>query len=654
MKRLLPAALLVLVAFVPSLTYAQGLELSVRNGFNTEGSAFVLVDVINRSSREVRGTLELSLDENSGGQRFRIGADVPPRDRRTFQFETGSTSGFLKARLREDERVIGEAESWHGGNANSIIIFADPPRVQAITNGLTGTREMNYGPEAFDYATGTVDFDAAGDPVVPRRVQGWRGVDLIVATARELERLDESQLEALRQHIFSGGRILISPGSPEEVRAPSVQRLAGDVHVVGNSLASAEALWQPEYFGGGRALGFGYVWLCTKDINAPASVGVARVDELLRKIVLRSPTVTPQLALYEAESTNRWQSGTSFRELRSALDPNASFRPALGLVAVLLLLYVVAVGPLNFSFVQKRGNPTLALITTPILSFGCLVLMLLVGFIGKGVTMRHRSITWVESLAGESQGIQRTYRGLYSTRPATFDLEVHGIAAFAGNPSVMLTHDIGPSGAETLTDIRASLWSTTLVREENIVPFPGVDFALREGELQSVTNRGEQPLLNGLIIGSGGRVFEIGDVGPGQTVSIPPAPTYFVSSGGEEGLARSMGFGEDEEEIVGGQLRLVGVMNTTSPVFFARVDQHEGTIALFAEESSSMLVSVQAPARELPISGGDASAWRIGTGPLANPSTSPPPGGGYGVDAPSLDTPSLDTPSLDAPFEESP
>lgn len=624
-------------ALVPSLASAQGVELSVRNGFNMEGSAFALVDVINRSSREIRGTLELSVDETSGGERFRIGADVPPRDRRTFQFETGITNGFLKARLREGERVIGEAENWQGGNADSIVILADPPRLQASTSGLTGTREEPYGGQAFDYVTGTIDFNAAGDPIVPRRVQGWRGVALVVATVRELERLDATQLEALRQHIFSGGRILISPSTPEETRAASVQQLAGDVRVSGDALTSTEALWQPEYFGGGRALGFGYVWLCTKDINAPSSVGSERVNSLMRKIVMRVPTVTPQLPLYAGESSNNWQSRRSFRELRAALDPNASFRPALGLVAVLLLIYVLAVGPLNFRYVQKRGKPTLALITTPLLSFSCLVLMLLVGFIGKGVTMRHRSITWVESLAGESHGIRRTYHGLYSTRPATFDLESHGITRFAGNSSVALTHEIGPSGDETLAGIRSSLWSTTLVREEEVVPFGLVDLALQDGELQSVSNRGEEPLLGSLILGNGGRVFEVGDVAPGQTVVIPRTPSYFSSPGGEDGLARSLGFDEDEEEIVGGQFRLVAVASTTAPIFFARLDRSDGTIALFSEESSSTLISVQMPAQEFPITGGVPSAWRIGTGPLsdAEPESSMSSGAPVGLGQPS-------------------
>lgn len=637
MKRLAQALLFCVVGLVPSLVSAQGIELALRNGFNMEGSAFVLVDVINRSSQEIRGTLELTVDENSGGQRFRIGADVPPRDRRTFQFETGFPSGALKAKLRQGERVLGEAESWHGGNAESIIILADPPRLQSSTSGLTGSRDEPYGGQAFDYVTGTVDFDAAGDPIVPRRVQGWRGVSLVVATVRELERLDESQLEALRQHIFSGGRILITPGTPEEVRAASVQRLAGDVRVSGTMLTSSEALWQPEYFGGGRALGYGYVWLCTKDINAPSSVGSERVKGLLRRIVTRAPTVRPQLPLYDDESTtNNWQSQQSFRELRAALDPNASFRPALGLVAVLLLIYVLAVGPLNFSYVQKRGKPTLALITTPILSFGCLVLMLLVGFIGKGVTMRHRSITWVESLAGESHGIRRTYHGLYSTRPATFDLEADGITRFAGNSSVTLTHDIGPSGDETLTGIRSSLWSTTLVREEEVVPFGMVDFALLDGELQSITNRGEEALLGSIIVGNGGRVFEVGDVPPGQTAVIPRTPSYFASPGGEDGLARSLGFGEDDEEIVGGQFCLVAVASTTAPIFFARLDRSDGTIALFAEESSATLVSVQMPAQEFPIAGGVPSAWDIGTGPLddATPESSMSSGEPVGFEQP--------------------
>ena len=407
---------------------------------------------------------------------------------------------------------------------------------------------------------------------------------------------------------------------------PSVQRLLGDVRVVGDGYASADPLWQPEYFGGGRPLGFGYVWVCTKDVNAPSAVGSARVESLLGKLVARVATVRPQLSLFEGESPNDWQAHTSFRELRAALDPNASFRPALGFVAVLLLLYVLAVGPLNFRFVQKRGNPTLALLTTPALSFGCLVLMLLVGFIGKGVTMRHRSITWVESLAGADQGLRRTYHGLYSTRPATFDLEAEGRTRFVGTPNVALVHEIGPSGEESLTNIRASLWSTTMIREEEVVGVEPIEFTLEAGELTSVTNRGETALLNAVIVGSGGRVFQIGDIAPGASVSIPAAPTFFVSPGGEDAIARSLGFDDEREDIVSGQLRLVGVLGVNSPTLYAGVERSEGRIGLFAEENSSMLVSVQAPAQELLLEG-DASAWRIGTGPLtdASPVSSPSP-----------------------------
>ena len=64
----------------------------------------------------------------------------------------------------------------------------------------------------------------------------------------------------------------------------------------------------------------------------------------------------------------------------------------LGLVAIVLLLYVIVVGPLTFRWVQRRNAPALALVTTPAVALGCFAVLLAVGYVGKGVRMRYRRV----------------------------------------------------------------------------------------------------------------------------------------------------------------------------------------------------------------------------------------------------------------------
>ena len=143
--------------------------------------------------------------------------------------------------------------------------------------------------------------------------------------------------------------------------------------------------------------------------------------------------------------------------MRVALDPNESYKPGLAIAAVLLLLYVVLVGPVNFRFIGKRGTPTLALLTTPALAALGLVAMLGVGYIGKGVLMRYRRVEVSEAIEGERFAPSRRYTSLFLTRPVVFDLDAPARGALTMVPGGM--GDVPPTtehpgGATHLRDVR--------------------------------------------------------------------------------------------------------------------------------------------------------------------------------------------------------
>src|SRR5262249_30374111 len=91
------------------------------------------------------------------------------------------------------------------------------------------------------------------------------------------------------------------------------------------------------------------------------------------------------------------------KEGRRALDPNENFRPALGVAAILLVLYSIAAGPLTFIRATKKGRPLDPLVWAPACAAIAFGLIVLIGLAGKGWRGRARHIALVEAGAGMSR-----------------------------------------------------------------------------------------------------------------------------------------------------------------------------------------------------------------------------------------------------------
>jgi hypothetical protein len=213
--------------------------------------------------------------------------------------------------------------------------------------------------------------------------------------------------------------------------------------------------------------------------------------------------------------------------LRTALDPNESFRPALGAVALLLLLYVFAVGPINFHFIAQRGQPTLALLTTPLISLACLLLMASAAYLSKGVWMRYRSIEVTELVSGESRGVVTRYLGYYLTRPSTFD-----ITPREGVRTTLLESGGGGRGAVgvplagglALRSVQGGLWETIVTQEQALADTQdAIRVEIRRDDATRVTvvNQGTEPLRGAIYVNQLGEVYALGDLAPGESRAQP-------------------------------------------------------------------------------------------------------------------------------------
>ena len=617
--------------------------------FLPDGYGTVVLEVENRTARTLRGTAVVLVGQSFGGAvrlRHETRVDLPPRARRRVLFTVFAAASGTNAEgfFEVDGHKLGaqNLSTNYAGGGRSLVVLADPPRIRAGLLDLeidlidrrtgTGARTVRVplGLAAPDVRT--------GDPLLPEDAVGYATVSTLVATAPLLARASAPQRAALEDWLRAGGRVLVVPHADGDLRDAQLRGLIGDVSRAAASVAEVRSPLVPleasraplrcgeglrvEQFGCSRPFGFGRVFVASFDANSQANAVAPETRELVRAIMADAvePGVSEPLLRFGAQEEQQTEAtyfgatnnGVSFGLLRVALDPNENYKLGLAIAAVLLLLYVVLVGPVNFRFIGKRGKPTLALLTTPVLAAIGLVLMLGVGYLGKGIRMRYRRIEVSEAMEGESLAPSRRYTSLFLTRPVVFDLDAPARGALTMVPGGM--GDVPPTtehpgeGAH-LREVRGRLWETLFTREDRIADLHGSITFERDGRrLAFVRNGTAQALRGAVIVDAVGAIFVVGSVPPGGHAAIPTtAHGALTAPGGYYGgaaidpaitaLARDLGLivGEEDDVLLGVVALSGGSLATPPlPTLFARVDASPERVAggLFAREEDFRFLRV--------------------------------------------------------------
>lgn len=587
----------------------------------------VLVTVENGSGRDLAGEVELRV--HGYGDHFarhEVPVDLPRGATRQVVvtvFVDGRAS-HVGARYVADERPLGRGEAGlsYAGGARSVLVLGDPPRLRGALIDLDVTDLTLTGHREVRAPVGAVRFDPAnGDPMLPAEPAALGSVRLLVASAPVLARASEAQRAVIADWVRAGGRMLVLPRVASDLEDPFLRALAGPVAAepseaqpplvprgVPHLALSCSEGQRAESFGCSAPVGFGRVFLAGYDAASPAAIesGVSR--ELVRSLYAPGDDVGAALPFGRGHDdlarVDYFSATPSFGTLRAALDPNEAFRPALVLVAIVLLLYVIVVGPLNFRWVQKKQRPALALVTTPLAALACLGLLLAVGYVGKGVSMRYRRFELVEVVEGQERAPARRYTGLFATRPGAFDLdgpapgEVAHRLDGSGERGPVHRHE----GARVrLADFRAGLWETVFVREDRVVGLGGAVRFERDGRrLAAVVNDTPLPLEDAFVVDGAGAIYVVGDVAPGAQASIPrrsagavALATYAPADAVARELARLAEIEPDDAAYVGGLIALTGTLATgLVPVLYARVPASAEALGAFAPERDERWIRV--------------------------------------------------------------
>jgi len=661
--RVLPlACLLAGLAVSPAAAQAPDgpVTVSVEGLFGAEalvegGWSAVLVTLTSRSAENLSGELVLEVtDWDVNPELHAVPIDLPAgQSRRVPVVVFVPTSGAgIEARyvVGGERRGFGTTSVTYAAGASPIVVIAEQPaRLRAALLGLereqpsTGGGPYTYGLPAertIAVPVGGASLDPrTGDPLLPTEPLAYATVAMVIASLPTLARAREAELRALDDYVLAGGTLVLSARTPGDWSLPMVREHFGEVSASSERVVPAGAAPEGtpaisctgadhvDGHGCAHAHGLGLVRLVPVDLASP--VGDAGANEgwplalVSRLLDERDARVRPSLPFGLGRDRGDligWNGESSFGAMRRALDPNESYRNSLGLVALLLLAYVVVIGPVHFKLIERRNQPTLALVTTPALALACAALLLVVGFVGKGVQMRYRRFAFVEVQEGAERGVGRAYTGLFFTRPASLQLTgpergaVRRIAAPSGLAERPLVHREGRIDADGL---RGGLWDTVFVREDSLVDLPGgVRFERAESRFVAVVNASPQTLRSAFFVDPTGHSFPIGDIPPGGRAPIPEVtgpwlaamPVSFGSAGGDantEALVSLLGAPGERALVMGMQAVLGGgLVPSRGGGLYAWIDPPAPLAAspAFAPELDRRLLRVSAPLPFAPLS----------------------------------------------------
>ena len=473
---------------------------------------------------------------------------------RTFQ----AGSGPLDLRvLGEDGALLQETSVPASGSTSPFLIDAsEPPRlagalrdvpITVLFDPTTGSLPRSHMSGKVPISTGSLRLDAAtGDPVMPERAAGYASATLVVMRSDQLSRMTGMALDALANHILTGGSLAVAVARPEDLRnqtlvallggeispgpaprqlsrtpadtldppterdpssggtrrRPSARRVFPGEDVDNGLSGYSGGNLRPTLYGAAASYGLGEVHILAFDPTQAPGVDdpwvKSRMADLLQHAWDRRRLITtPHGAAFADEYR--------MRNVFKVLDPNQSSRWAIIVAAVLLTAYSVIAGPVNFSRAAKRGKPLRALWFLPIVSLAVFLGVVLLGIAAKGWTGKARHLTMIEGAPGMSKAGACRYRGYFTSRSRNLSVRATDLSsvldtALEPRAGAARSLQVDRDGVQ-LVDLSTMPWETLVIREDGFASLGAGVSVLRgpNGDI-TVTNRMARDLRAAVLI----------------------------------------------------------------------------------------------------------------------------------------------------------
>jgi hypothetical protein len=231
-------------------------------------------------------------------------------------------------------------------------------------------------------------------------------------------------------------------------------------------------------------------------------------------------------------------------------DMQALDLPSINSLALLLGLYILVVGPVNYLLLRRLRLLAWAWVTIPILTLAFSIGGFSLGYALRGADVIVKQISILPLSPGASYLPARTYIGLFSPSNTTYDVQVGGnalVSRLSGGPlnviqeKTALVQGLGV-GQWTMEGLQAQTW----LDDETLNLDATLTF--KDGRVQgTIHNNLERPLHDAILL-AGSRYARLGDLDAGKETAVEAVlqsagnPFFPSTSSRERGLLLSTYF----------------------------------------------------------------------------------------------------------------
>ncbi len=601
---LFAAALLALPSRALAQSYAIGIAVGPGETTFLPGVPEVFARIDNATAAPIRGEVLVSVQTGKKTPLASAAFSVSPGSTNIVRIPTPVSGYAFNVEVRTNGAVVASKSFMSDAETGiRVVDLAEVSRVRALIDSLTlqPATSPGYSPRGWlariHVATPFID-PTTGGPVAPTYVTGWGGTHLVSSTAAMLSRLSAQELRALTGFVLAGGTLAVFIEKPEDLRSPILASLVGgsaqpiappdacfthfEVPFGKNDALKFQQVGdrppesvrftsytggnlRPGSFGASATYGLGEVVLLGFDPSDPATASEPWTARLLADLARRAfdrfdaivvrPGYEAALGPYPA----RRPTSRMAQPIEGFLDPNTAARWSIGVASLFICGYAILAGPVSFARAKKKNQPLRALLMLPLFSIAAFVVIVLFGFVSKGVSRRTNRLTFIEAGAGMDHGSTERYRGFFSP----FSQRVDVRPTLLGNSFVRAAEEdvakleVDGGGVHT-AGLQGMPAQTVVVREEGIAPLGGTVDITASGSSGDivVTNRLTRD-LRGVIVHLPTDEFRyVGRLQAGASIASAdmgrgkPSFTSWVAS------VAGMGMGADSS-LRGGELKYV-------------------------------------------------------------------------------------------------
>lgn len=398
-----------------------------------------------------------------------------------------------------------------------------------------------------------------------------RPFDMLAVDDFNTDKLSAGQRTAIGDYVHAGGSLLVGTGAswrrtvsglPADILPMQlggqvtldVSPMLGDL--AGVQVATGRLQGGTAWLADGalpllseRTVGVGTVTLATFDWTREPISGWSGTRPLLRQLLART-VYGSQAGVGSAQLNGGFPGpfggpGGTLYQRSGAVSPALGSLPALELpslwlTGLVVLVYVLLIGPVNFLVLRALHRRALAWITLPLIAalvaggaYGGAILT-------KGQSVQTNQVGIVHLQPGTNRSDEETYTGVLTPTRGDYSVEL-------GRPML-----VGPissyygSGPVNRSDIRVDLDDGSIVLP-GMTAFTLRGFATEEIVTHAPVLAGHLEEINGLLTGTiqnrsssvftdavviaGGSYQRLGALGPGASVAVSLAPTSVVRNG---------------------------------------------------------------------------------------------------------------------------